>query len=214
MLDAQKQGQDATKEAGADTPSPSSADESDDAGAVEEKAKEASMEESEPEEIESGKTADVESVEALRAERDQALAERADLLDRFQRAQAEFENLRKQLFRDRDEARKYAAMETIRSLLPIADDFERALESPGLNDEVRKGLDLVRKAMFEVFTRAGLEPVETDGTFDPHVHEAVDRKMVESDDEDQKVLEVYQRGYLFKDRLLRPAMVKVAVKDS
>ena len=140
-------------------------------------------------------------------------AEKAELLDRFQRAQAEFENFRKRLLREKDEVREYAAMDTIRSLLPVADDFQRALDAEGLDAEVRKGLDLVLKSMFDVFTRAGLKPLEDGGSFDPNIHEAVDRGPAETDEDDQKILEVYQRGYHFKDRLLRPAMVKVAVKD-
>ena len=140
-------------------------------------------------------------------------AEKAELLDRFQRAQAEFDNFRKRLLREKDEVREYAAMDTIRSLLPVADDFQRALDAEGLDAEVRKGLDLVLKSMFDVFTRAGLKPLDDGGFFDPNIHEAVDRAPAESDEDDQKILEVYQRGYHFKDRLLRPAMVKVAVKD-
>ena len=152
-------------------------------------------------------------VDPVQAELEQLRSEKAELLDRFQRAQAEFENLRKRLMIEKDEARQYAAMDTIRSLLPVADDFERALDAPGLDAEVRKGLDLVHKQMIEVFTRAGLRPVEGAGKFDPNVHEAVDRGPAESEEDDQKILEVYQRGYHFKERLLRPAMVKVAVKD-
>ncbi len=140
-------------------------------------------------------------------------AEKVELLDRFQRAQAEFENFRKRLLREKDEVREYAAMDTIRSLLPVADDFQRALDAEGLDAEVRKGLDLVLKSMFDVFTRAGLKPLEDGGFFDPNIHEAVDRAAAETDEDDQKILDVYQRGYHFKDRLLRPAMVKVAVKD-
>lgn len=140
-------------------------------------------------------------------------AEKAELLDRFRRAQAEFENFRKRLLREKDEVREYAAMDTIRSLLPVTDDFQRALDAEGLDAEVRKGLDLVLKSMFDVFTRAGLKPLDDGGFFDPNIHEAVDRAPAETDEDDQKILEVYQRGYHFKDRLLRPAMVKVAVKD-
>ena len=90
--------------------------------------------------------------------------------------------------------------------------FESANQRRGLLD-LRKGLDLVHKQMIEVFTRPGLKPVEGAGKFDPNVHEAVDRGPAESEEDDQKILEVYQRGYHFKERLLRPAMVKVAVKD-
>lgn len=146
-------------------------------------------------------------------ERDRALAEKADLLDKFQRAQAEFENWRKRMMREKQETQEYAAMHTIESLLPIVDDFERAIETPGLDAEVKKGLELIYGRIIDVFTRAGMKPIEVSGEFDPHLHHAVDRAPAESDEHDQTILEVYQKGYHFKDRLLRPAMVKVAVKE-
>jgi molecular chaperone GrpE len=152
-------------------------------------------------------------MDAVQAELEQLRSEKAELLDRFQRAQAEFENFRKRLMREKESAREYAAMDTIRLLLPVADDLDRALNAPGLDPEVRKGLELIHGALFEVFTRAGLKPMEDEGRFDPNIHEAVDRGPAETDEDDQKILEVYQRGYRFKDRLLRPAMVKVAVKE-
>ena len=149
------------------------------------------------------------------AERDQAVAEKAEQFERFQRAQAEFENFRKRLLREKQEAHEYAAMGTIESLLPVVDDFERALNAPGLDAEFREGLDLIYQRMFEVFTRAGLKPVETDGArFNPYFHHALDREPAENDEQDQTIRKVYQRGYHFKDRLLRPAMVRVAVKET
>jgi molecular chaperone GrpE len=147
------------------------------------------------------------------AERDRALAEKNELLDKFQRAQAEFDNWRKRLMRERQETQEYAAMSTIESLLPVVDDFERALQAPGLDPEFKKGLELIYQRIIDVFTRAGMKPIDDSGKFDPHLHHAVDRAPAESDEHDQTILEVYQRGYHFKDRLLRPAMVKVAVKD-
>jgi molecular chaperone GrpE len=150
---------------------------------------------------------------AVAAERDQALAEKAELLDKFRRAQAEFENARKQVLREKQEALEYAAMETIRSMLPIMDDFERALSTPGLDADFQKGLRLIHEQMLEAFTRAGLKPVEHEGKFNPHFHHAVDKAPAESEEQDQDVLDVYQKGYFFKDRLLRPAMVKVAVRE-
>lgn len=146
-------------------------------------------------------------------ERDRALAQKAELLEKFQRAQAEFDNWRKRLLRERQEAQDYAAMSTIESLLPIVDDFERAIETPGLDPDFKKGLELIYQRIIDVFTRAGMKPIEDTEKFDPHLHHAVDRAPAESDEHDQTILEVYQRGYHFKDRLLRPAMVKVAVKD-
>lgn len=152
-------------------------------------------------------------LKAICEERDRALAEKAELFDKFQRAQAEFENWRKRLMREKQETQEYAAMSTIESLLPIVDDFERAIESPGVDPEFKKGLELIYSRIIDVFTRAGMRPIEATGEFDPHLHHAVDRAPAESDEQDQTILDVYQKGYHFKDRLLRPAMVKVAVKE-
>jgi molecular chaperone GrpE len=152
-------------------------------------------------------------LQAALEERDRVLAEKAELLDKFQRAQAEFENWRKRLLREKQEAHDYAAMSTIESLLPVVDDFERAIQAPGLDPDFKKGLELIYQRIIDVFTRAGMTSVDDTGKFDPHLHHAVDRAPAESDEHDQTILEVYQRGYHFKDRLLRPAMVKVAVRD-
>jgi molecular chaperone GrpE len=152
-------------------------------------------------------------LEQVAAERDQAIAERAEMMDRVQRSQAEFENARRRLMREQDETREYAAMSTIESLLPIVDDFERALETEAIDPEFLKGLELIRDRILDVFQRAGLEHIEAVGAFDPHNHQAVDRATAETDEEDQTILDVYRKGYRFKERLLRPAMVKVAVKD-
>jgi molecular chaperone GrpE len=146
-------------------------------------------------------------------ERDRALAEKAELLDKFRRAQAEFENWRKRLMREKQDGQEYAAMSTIESLLPVVDDLERAFQTPGLDPDFKKGLELIYQRIIDVFTRAGMKPIDDTGKFDPHLHHAVDRAPAESDEHDQTILEVYQRGYHFKDRLLRPAMVKVAVKE-
>lgn len=153
------------------------------------------------------------SLEAVIAERDKALAENAELLDRFRRAQADFENARRQVLREKQEAQEYAAMDTIRSLLPVVDDLERALSTSDMDSDLRKGLQLIQQQMLDVFTRAGLKPVEHEGKFNPHFHHAVDRGPAESHEQDQDILAVYQKGYVFKDRLLRPAMVRVAIKE-
>ena len=150
----------------------------------------------------------------LQAEIESLRSENGALLDRLQRAQAEFENTRKRLTREKSNAREYAAMGTIESLLPIVDDFERALETPGIDPKVQQGLEMIWKRIFEVFERAGLKKVNTeDEKFNPYLHHAVDKAAAESDEQDQTILEVFQKGYLFKDRLLRAALVKVAVKE-
>lgn len=152
-------------------------------------------------------------LEQIKAERDQAAGERDALLDRCRRMQAEFENTRKRLRKEKEEVVQYAAADTIESLLPIMDDFERAIEAEGLDPEIRKGLELIRKRLLDALARAGLREIEQHERFDPHLHYALDRAPAEEGQEDQTILEVYQKGYCFKDRLLRASMVKVAVKE-
>lgn len=141
-------------------------------------------------------------------------SENSELLERFQRAQADFENVRKRLAKEKSALLQYAAMETIESLLPIVDDFERALETPDIDPQLHQGLEMIHERIAEVFKRAGLKEVPVKNTkFNPHLHHAVDKAPTENDEHDQDILEVFQKGYLFKDRLLRAALVKVAVKD-
>ncbi len=154
---------------------------------------------------------------AVTAERDQLAAEKADLQDLLLRRQAEFENFRRRSERERAEFAEYAGAETVRVLLPILDDFERAMKAPASGEnglEYRKGIELIYQRLFEALKKAGLEPIRSEGQpFDPNVHQAVDRAET-ADLPDQTVLQVYQQGYNFKGRLLRPAMVKVAVAPS
>jgi molecular chaperone GrpE len=152
------------------------------------------------------------SLDAITAERDRLAAENAELQDRFLRAQAEFQNFRKRVDKDRLEFNEYASMEACRTLLPIIDDFERALETETADKKYAQGLELIRQRLFDALKKLGLEPMVVLGEpFDPHVHHAVE--MVETEDApDHTVLAEFQRGYNFKGRLLRPAMVKVAVE--
>jgi len=149
---------------------------------------------------------------ALTAERDQLAAEKADLYDRLLRRQAEFENFRRRAERERSEYLQYAAMDLAGLLVPILDDFERALKVETGDKNYAKGVEMIYQRLWDTLKKMGLEPVQAAGQpFDPNVHQAVDR--VETEEvEDQTVLEEYQRGYFFKGKLLRPAMVKVAVK--
>jgi molecular chaperone GrpE len=151
-------------------------------------------------------------LEALVAERDRLEAEKAELQDRFLRGQAEFQNFRRRVEKERLELSEYASMEAIRMLLPILDDFERALQTESADKEYVKGMELIYQRLSEALKKLGLEPIVSQGQpFDPYLHHAVE--MVESDDApDQTVLEEYQRGYNFKGRPLRAAMVKVAVQ--
>jgi molecular chaperone GrpE len=149
--------------------------------------------------------------EEMFAERDRLLAERADLQDRLLRRQAEFDNFRRRAEREKADVLEYANTETVRALLPILDDFERALKLEAVDKEYARGMELIYNRVAESLKKLGLEPITSTGlAFDPHVHHAVE--MFETDSvPDHTVLEEYQRGYNFRGRLLRPAMVKVAV---
>ena len=151
-------------------------------------------------------------IATLTAERDQLAAEKAELHDRFLRSQAEFQNSRKRAEKERVEFAEYASTEAVRALLPILDDFERATKAESSDKEFSKGMQMIYQRFYDSLKKLGLEPIVSTGQpFDPHVHHAVE--MVESSEAaDHTVLDEYQRGYNFKGRLLRPAMVKVAVE--
>src|SRR5271155_701434 len=146
------------------------------------------------------------TLEALIAERDHLLEEKNDLLDRLLRRQAEFDNFRRRAERERADVLEYANTETVRSIVPILDDFERALkvECTG-NKEYVRGMELIHQRLSDTLKKLGVEPISAKGLkFDPHMHHAVE--MSETDDvEDHTILEEYQRGYNFRGRLLRPA---------
>jgi molecular chaperone GrpE len=138
-------------------------------------------------------------------------AERDTLLDRLARLQAEFENARKRAVREQQDYREYALSDTVKSLLPILDSFDRALQASTTDDgDLRSGIELIYKQLQDTLVKLGLRPIPARGEpFDPHLHEAIE--MVDTDEvEDHHVLEELQRGYKLKDRLLRPAMVRVA----
>jgi molecular chaperone GrpE len=142
----------------------------------------------------------------------QLAAEKAEYKDRMLRTLADFDNFRRRAERDRSEYVQFAAMEIVRDLLPVLDDFQRALKVETPDAEYAKGVELIYQRLFEILKKAGLEPIDAAGKpFDPNRQQAVDR--VHTDEfEDQTVLEEYQSGYNFKGKLLRPAMVKVAVR--
>jgi molecular chaperone GrpE len=147
---------------------------------------------------------------ALETELQKVKAERDSLLDRLARAQAEFENARRRASKEQQEFRDYAMLDAIKSLLPVIDSFERALLAKSDAGDFRGGIELIYKQLQDALAKLGVRPVPAVGEpFDPHYHEAIE--MVETAEAaDHEVLEELQRGYKFKDRLLRPAMVKVA----
>jgi molecular chaperone GrpE len=140
-------------------------------------------------------------------------AERASLLDRMARLQAEFDNYRKRAARENADFRDYAVADAARSLLPVVDNFSLALKNTSARPEdFRTGVELIHKQLQDVLQKLNVQRVPAQGQpFDPRVHEAIE--MVETDEApDNHVLEELQSGYRIKDRLLRPAMVRVAKK--
>jgi molecular chaperone GrpE len=144
-------------------------------------------------------------VEELRRERDA-------LQDRLLRTAAEFDNYRKRVERDRRELSEFAAADALVDMLPVIDNLERALQAPSGGDAegLRKGVELIHRQMLELLRKRGAKPIEALGAdFDPNIHQAV---VHESSDRHREgeVMEELQRGYRLGERLLRPAMVKVA----
>lgn len=138
--------------------------------------------------------------------------EKEALQDRLLRTAAEFDNYRKRVERDRREQAEAATANALTDLLPIIDDLERALKTPvgGEAEGFRKGIELIHQQMVELLRKRGAKPIEAAGTeFDPRYHQAV---AYESSPEHREgeVIEEFARGYMLGDRLLRPAMVKVA----
>jgi molecular chaperone GrpE len=152
------------------------------------------------------------ALETVAAERDRLLEEKNDLLDRLLRRQAEFDNFRRRADREKAEVIEYANSESVGAIVPILDDFERALKVGDTDSEYARGMELIYQRLSDALKKLGLEPISAKGQkFDPHVHHAVDR-VETADAEEDTILDEYQRGYNFRGRLLRPAMVKVAVK--
>ena len=140
--------------------------------------------------------------EQLKGERDQ-------LLDRLARLQAEFENARKRAERERAEFRDYATGNVVEQFLPVVDNFELALKSNGTAEQLRHGVGLIVKQMEEVLRQLQVNPIPTVGeVFDPRVHEALG-SVERADFPDQHVAEEIRRGFKLRERLLRPAMVRV-----
>ncbi len=151
-------------------------------------------------------------VATLSAERDQLAAEKSEIQDILQRRQAEFDNFRRRTERERGEFAQYASMEVVRELLPVIDDFDRAMKAESTDKEYARGIELIHSRLADLLKKNGLEPIEAEGKqFDPHQHQAVE-KVQTADAEDHTILGEFQKGYMFKGKLLRPSMVKVAVR--
>jgi molecular chaperone GrpE len=161
--------------------------------------------------------------DALEGEFDKLRAERDEFKDLLLRKTAEFENYRRRVEKERRELAEFANADLLRDILPLLDNLERALGSasetqnaadPAASLEAyRAGIDLIRRQFLELLRKKGVTPIEAEGAdFDPHLHQAVTRESSDTH-RDGEVMAELQRGYKLGDRLLRPAMVKVATRE-
>jgi molecular chaperone GrpE len=156
-----------------------------------------------PQQEQQQEEAQAEPLEELRRERD-------TLQDRLLRTAAEFDNYRKRMDRERRDLAELTAGEVMKELLPIIDNLERALQAAAPDEPLRKGVELIHRQMLDMLRKRSVRPIEALGTdFDPNFHQAVIHE--ESvDHREGEVMEELQRGYVVGEKLLRPAMVKVA----
>ncbi len=155
---------------------------------------------------EGGDTTSTADVDELQRQRD-------DYYDRLLRKTAEFDNYRKRVDRDRQAMSDAVAADLFRDLLPLVDDLERALKADAPNeaaDAYRRGVELIQRQLLDLLRKRGVRPIDAIGAdFDPHYHQAVSYESI-AGHRDGEVIEEFARGYMLGDRLLRPAMVKVA----
>jgi len=147
-------------------------------------------------------------LETLRKEKDA-------LQDRLLRNAAEFDNYRKRIDRERRELADHAATDLLADILPVVDDLERALQAQAGNeaDAYRKGVELIHRQLLDVLRRRGVKPMDVVGVdFDPRFHQSVAQE-VSADHREGQIIEELRRGYMIGERLLRPAMVKVATRE-
>jgi molecular chaperone GrpE len=138
-------------------------------------------------------------------------SETQEMRDRYLRTLADFDNFRKRSEREKSDFKRYAVAELVRDLLPVLDNFDRGLEHAEEGDEFHKGVLMIYKQLFDVLQRSGLKPIDETGVrFDPNIHEAVVREE-DPGVPSHTVVAILQKGYFLHDRLLRPALVKVAV---
>ena len=154
-----------------------------------------------------GQNKDAVEIEQLRGERDA-------LKDRLARLQAEFDNARKRDIKERQDARDYATQSAVEPFLGVMDNFQLALKADGSAEQLRTGVELILKQMEEALRGLQVQAVETVGAqFDPRIHEALGSiETVEFPD--HQVLEEIRRGYKLREKLLRPALVRIAVNPA
>jgi molecular chaperone GrpE len=147
---------------------------------------------------------------AAQAELDQLKGERDQLLDRLARLQAEFDNARKREIKERADAREYTISHTVEPFLGVMDNFQLALKADGTAEQLRGGVELILKQMEDALKGLNVQAVETVGTqFDPRIHEALG-SIETKEFPDHEVLEEIRRGYKIREKLLRPALVRIA----
>jgi len=155
----------------------------------------------------------VSQIESLKSELEAFEAKADEYLDGWQRARADFANYKKRINRERQRIRQDAIGEVTKRYLPVLDDLERALKNrpkEGEGAEWAEGIELVYRKMLSILESDGIVPMEAEGdTFNPNLHEAIDQAESEEHESDE-IIEVIQKGYMIDDRVLRPAMVRVA----
>lgn len=159
-----------------------------------------------------GADADAESLQALKERLTECEEKAASHFDRLQRLHADFANYKKRTAKETAESIEYANESLILSILDVADNLERALDSAQQDhdaDHIRKGLKMILRQFYDVLEKEEVSPIEAVGEmFDPYLHETIAR--VKCDSESGTIVEELQRGYRFKSKVIRPCMVKVA----
>jgi molecular chaperone GrpE len=157
-------------------------------------------------EVETGR----ERESAETSELEQVKGERNQLLDRLVRLQAEFDNARKREAKERADSRDYTISNTVEPFLSVMDNFQLALKADGTKEQLRAGVELILKQMEDALKGLNVQAVETVGAqFDPRIHEALG-SIETKEFPDHQVLEEIRRGYKIREKLLRPALVRIA----
>jgi molecular chaperone GrpE len=167
----------------------------------------------EPETMGSEPVHEIAETNPTHAELEQVKGERDQLLDRLARLQAEFDNARKREAKERADSRDYTVSNTVEPFLGVMDNFQLALKADGTKEQLRAGVELILKQMEDALKGLNVQAVETVGAqFDPRIHEALG-SIETKEFPDHQVLEEIRRGYKIRDKLLRPALVRIAVNS-
>ncbi len=147
---------------------------------------------------------------AVTAERDRLAAENAVLQDRLLRRAAEFENFRRRVEREKSDLRDFATIEVFEKLLPILDDFDRAIQAGSTDKEYARGIELIAQRLKAELQKMGLEPIAAEGQpFDPNFHHALELEPT-GEVPEHTILAEHRKGYLYRGKLVRPSLVRVA----